>query len=104
MDSSGSSEISQEFRKVPSTETTQTLYLLNHSLSSRGYRLALVHSVSPGGQRQSGLWAECRSGTWQPPGSCRSWEQPSCPGMAPHSFSLISLKGVGAYPGPAWSL
>lgn len=44
--------------------------------------------------------ADCRYGTWQPPGSCMNWEQPSCPGMAPHSFSLISLKGVGAYPEP----
>lgn len=44
--------------------------------------------------------ADCRSGTWPPPGRCVDWEQPSCPGMAPHSFSLISLKGVGAYPEP----
>lgn len=44
--------------------------------------------------------ADCRSGTWQPPGSCMNWEQPSCPGMAPHSSSLISLKGAGAYPEP----
>lgn len=44
--------------------------------------------------------ADCRSGTWQPLGSCVNWEQPSCPGMAPHSSSLISLKGAGAYPEP----
>lgn len=53
--------------------------------------------MSPGGSQGHGrlqIWNLAAS--WE----LRELGAASCLGMAPHSFSLISLKGVGAYPEP----